>query len=130
MRPAVLAALLCLAALVAGCGGSEVQAEEVPGGPVTVALPSGTDPADVGDDDTDADSTADADADSTGDDADAPTPTDPGTAVAPTDTGAAAAPVPEATAAPAEPQEDPAATGGADADAGLDQFCADNPGAC
>lgn len=129
MRSASLVALLALAVVVAGCGGSQLDAHEVPGPPPTIALPGG-DAQTAGAADADADAETDEDA---GADADADAgATDAGGAAAapPSDTGAAAPPTSEPAAPESAPQQDPAETGGADADAGLDQFCADNPGAC
>jgi hypothetical protein len=131
-------ALLCtvaLAAFAAGCGGSEVDYEEVPGPPVEVSIPSET-----------VESGGNADADAT------PTPTatpEPGSTTAPsdqsgstgtapstdsgdtassdtsgTDSGGATAPADEDSAA-----NDTAPPAGSDAEQ-FEDFCAQNPGAC
>ena len=131
-------ALLCtvaLAAFAAGCGGSEVDYEEVPGPPVEVSIPSET-----------VESGGNADADAT------PTPTatpEPGSTTAPSDqrgsTGTAPSPDTGDTAssdtsgtdsggATAPAQEDSATNdtappAGSEAQQ-FEDFCAQNPGAC
>ena len=130
-RPALLALLLALALLAAGCGGAEVAYQEVKLPPPTLTVPDEGD-APAADDDPDADETPTP----------TPTPADgtaggttggttPGTtggttggATTPGTTGGTSTPAPQATQAPSQD------TGGATADEGLDQFCADNPGAC
>ena len=130
-------ALLCtvaLAAGIAGCGGGEIDYEEVPGPPVEVSIPSET--VEAGD-------SADADATAT------PTPTpEPGSTTAPsdqsgdtgaapstgtgtastgtdgTDSGGATAPAEEDSAA-----NDTAPPAGSEAQQ-FEDFCAQNPGAC
>ena len=151
MRAARTATFLLIAAVLAlgaaGCGGSEVSYEEVPGAPAGVPIPSDTSSLDGG-------GAADADADAdAGPDA---TPTaDPETGVAPpedqsgdtgtntaagTDTGTApatggtdAAPTDSGgTTAPAEPDgpaNDAAPPEGSEAQQ-FEDFCAENPGAC
>jgi hypothetical protein len=126
--------LVALAALLAGCGGNQIAADEVTVDPPVLTIPTdeGAAPsAAVTGKDADADKTdeesTDADAEAT-----AAATAEPGTGG-----GTAATPAPsgggtggaqaEATAAPTQA---PAETGGAQADEGLDQFCADNPGAC
>jgi hypothetical protein len=134
-------ALLCTAALAAGvvgCGGSELDYQEVPGPPVEVAIPSETVEAGASGD-------ADADADAT------PTPTataEPGSTTAPsdqsgatdtapstgtdtassgtsdTDSGGATAPAQEDSAT-----NDTAPPAGSEAQQ-FEDFCAQNPGAC
>lgn len=126
-----LPALLLLVALllVAGCGGNEIAADEVPGSPPTLSLPPDEAPAaaDSANDSSNQDEApTDEEADtgaSTGSDTGAAT--DTGTTPAPAataapDTGGAA---PEATAAPD--------TGGAGGDESqFEDFCNQNPGAC
>ena len=132
-------ALLCtvaLAAFAAGCGGSELDYEEVPGPPVEVSIPSET---------VESGGSAGADADAT------PTPTataEPGSTTAPddqsgdtgaapstgtgtadtgtsgTDSGGATAPAEEDSAA-----NDTAPPAGSEAQQ-FEDFCAQNPGAC
>ena len=129
--------LIVLAALLAGCGGNQIAADEVPVEPPTLTIPSdenaapGATSADA--DDQQEDEDADADADATATATAEPGTTTGGTTGGTTGatTGAAAGTTgggtsaePTATAAPPED------TGGAAADEGLDQFCADNPGAC
>ena len=130
MRFARLSSLLILllAALLSGCGGNQITAEEVPVDPPTLTIPSNPDAAPGA-------STADADDDNAEDDADGDeadaTPTaDPATSggtSSGTTGGSAATPAPTAEPTATAAPED---TGGATADEGLDQFCADNPGAC
>ena len=134
-------ALLCtvaLAAGVVGCGGSELDYEEVPGPPVEVSIPSET---------VEAGASGDADADAT------PTPTataEPGSTTAPSDQSGATG-----TAPSADTGTDPASSGTSDPDSGgatapaqedsatndtappagseaqqFEDFCAQNPGAC
>jgi hypothetical protein len=131
-------ALLCTAALAvlgAGCGGSELDYEEVPGPPAEVAVPSET----VGEPGAD----ADADADAT------PTPTpEPGGTTAPSDQsgGTDTAPAPSTDTAASgttgtdsggatAPAEEDSATNDTAPPAGseaeqFEDFCAQNPGAC
>ena len=132
MRPHHLIALIVLLAFAAaGCGGNQISADEVSANPPVLPLPeggttassslrenAGNDDADEGDEDADADPDADATA----------TPTAEAGAGTPAPPAATATPAP--TTGGAAPQQDPEATGGAQADEGLDQFCADNPGAC
>jgi hypothetical protein len=134
-RP-VLIALCAVAALtVAGCGGPDIAYREVTSPPPTLPVPR------------DADTLASPSASAT------PTVTPTATAASgttssgTTSTGATStggtAPAPAATTAPSTgtggttggtgtTQQQPSGqdTGGATADQGLDQFCADNPGAC
>jgi hypothetical protein len=145
-----VAAALLAVVLLAGCGGSDIAYAPVESPPETLPIPDGTTPTDT--------STAAADDNgnvTTGKTTPTPEPvtsTDTGATTLPEDTtGTDTTTVPEtppATApAPAAPEDTttddatggaapPAAptpengTGGATADEGLDQFCADNPGAC
>jgi hypothetical protein len=136
-RPAT--ALLCtvaLAAGIAGCGGSELDYQEVPGPPVEVSIPSET-----------VESGASGDADATP----TPTPTpEPGSTTAPSDQSGATDSAPSTGTDTAAAGSDPAGTdsGGATAPAEEDSaandtappagseaqqfedFCAQNPGAC
>ena len=129
LRPAVLLVLSLLSIVIAGCGGGEVEYEQVTAKPPVIPIPDGSATGDLS-----------AGEDAGGEDANAektPTPTPTATG----GTGATAAP-PAATAAPptdtggAAPeeeqpaQEQPEDTGGAQADDQFDPFCADNPGAC
>ena len=132
-------ALLCtiaLAAFATGCGGSELDYEEVPGPPVEVSIPSET-----------VESGGSADADAT------PTPTataEPGSTTAPSDqsgdTGAAPSTGTGTAAAGTDasgtdsggataPAEEDSATNDTAPPAGseaqqFEDFCAQNPGAC
>jgi hypothetical protein len=135
MRFARLSSLLIIlfAALVTGCGGNQIAADEVTVDPPTLTIPSDPESAPGA-------TTADADDENAEEDADGdepeetptPDPATGGTTPGTTGTGgtggsaATPAPTPEATATAAPPED----TGGATADEGLDQFCADNPGAC
>ena len=129
LRPALLT-LLLLPALIAGCGGSEVEYEQVNSAPPVLEIPQGSNTGglsageDAGDEDANAEKTP------------TPTPTaTDGTTVAPAPTAAPETAAPETGGAAPEteqpaPETAPEDTGGAGADEGLDQFCADNPGAC
>ncbi len=134
-------ALLCtvaMAAGAAGCGGSELDYQEVPGPPVEVAIPSETVEAGASGD-------ADADADAT------PTPTataEPGSTTAPSDQSGATDAAPSTGTDPASSGTSDTDSGGATAPAQEDSatndtappagseaqqfedFCAQNPGAC
>ena len=120
-----------MAAGAAGCGGSEVGYQEVPGPPVEVTAPSGT-----------------VDAAGGGDATPTPTPTataEPGATTAPedqsgtapapsTDTGATDPAGADSGGATAPAQEDSAANdtappAGSEAQQ-FEDFCAQNPGAC
>ena len=139
-RPAT--ALLCTAAFalgVAGCGGSELSYQEVPGPPTDVAIPSET---------VEAGGTASAGADAT------PTPTataEPGSTTAPSDQSGATGTAPSTGTGTAStgtgtdtgsdsggataPAQDDSATNDTAPPAGseaqqFEDFCAQNPGAC
>jgi hypothetical protein len=135
-RPAT--ALLCTVAFVAGvagCGGSELDYQEVPGPPTEVSVPSETVEAGAG-----------GDADAT------PTPTataEPGSTTAPSDQSGATGTAPstgtgtasadptgtdDSGGAPAPAEEDSATNdtappAGSEAQQ-FEDFCAQNPGAC
>jgi hypothetical protein len=119
--------LLVLSALLAGCGGNQIAADEVPVEPPVLTIPTDAEAAPgaaaaTEDDTSSGDEDADADA--------TPTPTaDAGTSGAGTTGGTTGGTAPAATPTPAATTA-PNNTGGAQADEGLDQFCADNPGAC
>ena len=136
MRFARLPSLLLIlfAALLAGCGGDRLAAEEVTVDPPTLTIPSDPEAA-PGATTADADD-ENAEEDADGDEADATPTADPaaggGTssgATTPAPSGGSAA-TPAPTAEPTATAAPPEDTGGATADEGLDQFCADNPGAC
>ena len=131
-RTTLLALLLAVLALAAaGCGGSQVPADEVPGSPVALTVPSDSDLGAAG-------SSADGSADASADDS-----TDPDATAGETDGAAAdgtAEPAPAApsggTAAP-EPQAVPEDTTGAaepppagSAPEQFESFCEQNAGAC
>jgi hypothetical protein len=124
--------LILLSALLAGCGGNQIAADEVPVDPPVLTIPSdpdaapgattaGTDDADKTDQDADADATPTAEPGTSG------STSSGGTTSSGSTGGTAATPAPTAAATATAAPED---TGGATADEGLDQFCADNPGAC
>jgi len=128
LAPRLAASITVLALLIAGCGGSSVAYREVPGGPPDLEVPgtgegfssaatptSTADPDATETPDPDAEETATPDA-GTGEEA---TGTTDGTAG-----GATEAPAPEDTTPDdtAQPNETPAA--------GLEDYCAENPGAC
>jgi hypothetical protein len=133
---------VCLACLVAGCGGGTVAFTEVKTAPPTLPIPrdvgKAVTPAD--DTSTSATPTPTATVDTSTDTSTAPTsavatqaPVQTAapvvTAAPTTDTGGAAPPS-SATTAPSSSGNTAPSTGGATADDGLDQFCSDNPGAC
>jgi hypothetical protein len=130
---AAVSAVLLAALFAAGCGGTQVKADDLPARPVVLALPHDTQLAPGAGS---ASTTASPDASAT------PTPTP--TAAAGTGTGTSSGTSSSGTGgttstpatggtqsqqAPAQQQTQPS-TGGANADQGLDQFCQDNPGAC
>lgn len=119
MRLALTAAVIAALAL-SGCGGEQLEADEVPGAPAALTLPPDEGlPTPAADADGDADATptptptADASAGTTG-----------GTTAAPAVTPAAPATGTTTTQAPTS------TTGGAGADGNFEDFCAQNPGAC
>ena len=127
-RLAVLAAVMSLA--LAGCGGSEIEYQEVPGEPAEITLPEGT-PA--GESDT---ATGDAEAAGTTEEATpTPTPTETpaeGATGAATDgTAGSESAAAETTPAPAEdgPASDEPPVPGSDAER-FEDFCEQNAGAC
>jgi hypothetical protein len=121
-RPTLAAALTLLAlVLLAGCGGNQIEADQVQASPPTLTIPK--------DDTAPAEDTPDADETATP----TPTPTvDPAVAAAPTQAPATA---PGTGGAGATTGEAPADTGnanpgGAQAEENFDTFCQENPGAC
>lgn len=149
----VLVALLA-ALLLAGCGGTQIQADEVSGAPPELAVPEGEaagalEDADAASssssDDQDSDTTSTStstDEQSSGDSAGGSSPSSGGGAAAGSggaSAGSTATPAPQATAtpaptqAPAAPQDDaqndaaPPASTGAER---FEDFCQQNPGAC
>jgi len=144
------AALTALALVVLGaCGGADIAYTEVKSDPAPLPIPQ--------DQGTAADTSAGDDSGVTTSktratptpvvDGSATTPSTEATTTAPPTTppvspptappaGTVPAPEPESgtggttPTAPTAPEEPPADTGGATAGEGLDQFCADNPGAC
>jgi hypothetical protein len=127
-RTSLLAVLLAAPALAAGCGGSQIAADEVPGSPPALTVPSDTELGAAG---SNADATSGSNADESADSADGGASADGGTA----DSGTAA---PEATAtpAPAATRAPEDSTGGAEPPpAGstpeqFENFCEQNAGAC
>jgi hypothetical protein len=143
----LLAALAVLALGAAGCGGSQISADEIPGAPVALTIPEDKQtpaadrPESTGSDsdsDDDADNAGDADqsgSDTSGDATGTGTADDAAPAPAPTQ-----APAPDAGASPdqtqQQPQQDatgqadqPAAPEGSDAQR-FEEFCDQNAGAC
>ena len=138
-RTSAPALLLVAAALIAGCGGSEVAPDEVPGGPVSLTVPEDQQ---LGGGNDSADSAQDSDAtanDGTTDDAASTdgTTTDPSATTDDT-SGGTAAPAPATgggTAAPdtgttTPPTDDPAAAPDTGGTGGTSEFCEQNAGAC
>jgi hypothetical protein len=126
-RTALLALSLAVLALAAvGCGGDEVAADEVPGAPPALTVPTD---GEVSSGAADADAEEDPDAEA---DPDAAT-ADPDAAVVPEDSsgGAVAPETEEAPAAPEEttaPEETPPPAGSAPEQ--FESFCEQNAGAC
>ena len=133
-RTSVPALLLAVAALAAGCGGSEVPADEVPGGPVTLTVPEDQDigggSSSSSADGTTADDATTSDDASTTDD----TATDPATTDDTSGGTAAPAPADDGATAPAEPApapaDEPAAAPDTGGTGGTSEFCEQNAGAC
>jgi hypothetical protein len=128
VRPATLISLLA-AGLLTGCGGNQIAADEVPVDPPVLTVPADADAAPGKAADADATATPGADATATPDSSG----TSSGTtgATAPSASGGTGGTASGGAAATPAPTQAPAETGGAGAtDEGLDQFCADNPGAC
>ena len=128
-------ALLCTAALAAGaagCGGSEVDYQEVPGPPVGVTVPDeAVDSAASGDATPTPTPTATAEpgattapSDQSGSTSEPSAGTDSSTGTAGTDSGGATAPAEEDSAS-----NDTAPPAGSEAQQ-FEDFCAQNPGAC
>ncbi len=123
----LVAGLLFVVLLAAGCGGDDELAPQVPGPPAAVTVPdAGVSPSgDAAEEDSSStDDSADPDATET------PTAEPEGTG----DTGAAEPDASGGTAAPAEPQadgptNDTAPPEGSNAQQ-FEDFCAQNPGAC
>jgi hypothetical protein len=136
MRRARLILLTLLAAVLAGCGGNEITADEVPVSPPTITIPESRDagPDSAARNNADENADADATATATPDDSSAATGGTASGEVAggTTDTGTAGTEDTGGATDQTQTQEQaPPETGGAGAtDEGLDQFCADNPGAC
>jgi hypothetical protein len=137
MRGRRLSALISaglLAIAVAGCGGGDEIAPEVPGGPADVTLPSGTvEPTSTTDEDT---GTTDEDTGSTDDSTtdDGTGTTDDGTTTPPADeTGATTPDTSGGTTAPEaeadSPTNDTPPPDGSDAEQ-FEDFCEQNEGAC
>jgi hypothetical protein len=125
LRPLLLALVLVagLAPVAAGCGSSEVAAEEVPGPPPELTIPRERGAADpLADTGNAADQTANGDATPTP----TPTPAGSGSATAPAGTGTTA---PPATPQADGPGNDQAPAAGTAPDK-FEEFCKQNAGAC
>ena len=123
LRPFLLALVLVagLAPAAAGCGSSEVAAEEVPGPPPELTIPRGR-----GADDPLADTGNAADQTASGDATPTPTATPSGTG---STTAPAAPTAPTATPQPDGPGNDQAPAAGTAPDK-FEEFCQQNAGAC
>ena len=137
MRRGITALLLVALLGLAGCGGSEIAADEVPGSPPTLSLPPDEEPAAAEDSGSNADSDSSSTEKDTGadtgatDDAATDTGSTGGTTAAP-DTAATAAPEEAPATGGTEPEATaPESTGGAGGDEQqFEDFCNQNPGAC
>jgi len=125
---------VALALAAAGCGGSEVDADEVPGAPPALTVPTEGELGAGTDADADAEANPDASADeSTEDPAESGAATDPDAAAAPETTepvdpsGGTTAPE---TAAPDEGAADPAQPPADSPPEQFESFCEQNAGAC
>lgn len=132
LAPRIAAAITLLALVVAGCGGSSVAYREVPGGPAELKVPgnaegfsSAATPTPT--EDADAEETPDADAEATS------TPDTSSTGEQPADdTGTAEGTTEGGTEAPATEGDGTGGTAPQDGTPpeGLEDYCAENPGAC
>jgi hypothetical protein len=126
----LLLALLVAVVALGGCGGSEIDADEVPGATPTLTVPSdselnsgSTSDEDAASTDEDAATTEDAAAEDTTADTEAAAPADE-------TTGGTTTPAPTATAAPQDSAEtDTPPPAGSEAQQ-FEDFCAQNAGAC
>ena len=126
-RNSLTALLVAVLAFAAGCGGSEVASDEVPGAPAALTLPSdgelgGSNAADNAASDGNGSSNADSGTADSGTADATPTPTPP----ADTSGGAVA---PEATTAPDTATNDTPPAAGSPPQQ-FEDFCAQNAGAC
>jgi hypothetical protein len=131
MRSLALLATVLVALAVAGCGGSDELAPQVPGPPADVTIPdAGVTPSGdaAQEDGSSSDETQDPDATETPEATAAPEGTGDTGAAAPDTSGGTAAPEEPA---PAEdgPTNDTAPPEGSNAQQ-FEDFCAQNPGAC
>jgi hypothetical protein len=125
---------LALAPVLAGCGGADVELEEVPGPPATVPVPSSPDEAPSAATPSGDEAQGEGEATPTPEGEETPAPEEsgsapeaqPDTASGTTEEGGGAA-APEA--APDSPENDQAPPAGSDAEQ-FEDFCAQNPGAC
>jgi hypothetical protein len=125
-RKALLIPLSAVLVAIAGCGGSEVAYEEVDVPPPTLTIPKDTGssagPSASATPTTTPTATPTASSGTSGTTGGA---TSGGTTSGGTTSGGATGGT-----TPSQTQTTPQDTGGASPDQGLDQFCADNPGAC
>lgn len=135
-RTTALASLLAALALAAaGCGGSDVASDEVPGAPPALTVPTDSELEAPAEEDADAETDPDASADETEDPAtaDPDAAIDPDAAVPETEepvdpSGGAVAP--ETETAPDETAVDPAQPPAGSAPEQFESFCEQNAGAC
>jgi hypothetical protein len=128
-RTSLMALVAVLIFAAAGCGGSEVSSDEVPGAPAAITVPSDNDLGSGGSKADNSGSSADEDnssADNSADSADGATPTPTATPAPDTSGGAAA---PEATAAPDTATSDQPPDAGSPPEQ-FEDFCEQNAGAC
>jgi len=150
VRASTALVALLAAFLLAGCGGSQVSADEVPGAPPELAVPDAEAAGALQDSGSSSASRRDRGSDTTSTSTDA-TPSDGSSDGTSGDsggsassgssdaTGGAAAPAPQATATPAPTQAPAAPQDGAQNDSSppvdsgaerFEDFCQQNPGAC
>jgi hypothetical protein len=131
-RPSLLALIVAaLAFAVAGCGGGEIAAEEVPGAPPALIVPSDSELASASESDDAADTTASTDDSASADESAATqAPADTGATTPPADTSGGTVAAPEPTAAPEDSAaNDTAPAPGSEAEQ-FESFCEQNAGAC
>jgi hypothetical protein len=128
-RTSLTALLVAVLAFAAGCGGSEVASEEVPGPPAALTVPSDSDlGGSSAADNSGSGSTGDSGSNADNGTADSGTADPTATPTPPADTSGGAA-APEATPAPDTATSDTPPAAGSPPEQ-FEDFCAQNAGAC